>query len=64
LKGLPNKFYLPTYDFCVRKCRSYLGEFEAELKKALARESGAQGVLLDEKIEGPKSRDTVTREED
>jgi hypothetical protein len=39
--------------------RSYLGEFEAEFKKALARESGAQGVLFDEKTEGRKSRDTV-----
>jgi hypothetical protein len=29
--------------------RSYLGEFEAEFKKALAREAGGQGVLLDEK---------------
>jgi hypothetical protein len=29
--------------------RSYLGEFEAEFKKAFARESGAQGVLFDEK---------------
>jgi hypothetical protein len=29
--------------------RSYLSEFEAEFKKALARESGAQGVLFDEK---------------
>jgi hypothetical protein len=30
--------------------RSYLGEFEAEFKKAaLARESGAQGVLFDKK---------------
>jgi hypothetical protein len=29
--------------------RSYLGEFEAE--------SGAQGVLFDEKTEGRKSRD-------
>jgi hypothetical protein len=36
------------------------GEFEAEFKKALARESGAQGVLFDEKkTEGRKSRDTV-----
>jgi hypothetical protein len=26
--------------------RSYLGEFEAEFKKALAREGGAQGILL------------------
>jgi hypothetical protein len=39
--------------------RSYLGEFEAEFKKALARESGAQRVLFDEKTEGRKSRDTV-----
>jgi hypothetical protein len=39
--------------------RSYLGEFEAEFKKALASESGAQGVLFDEKTEGRKSRDTV-----
>jgi hypothetical protein len=30
--------------------RSHLGEFETEFKKALARESGAQGVLFDEKI--------------
>jgi hypothetical protein len=39
--------------------RSYLGEFEAEFKKALARESGAQEVLLIKKTEGRKSRDTV-----
>jgi hypothetical protein len=39
--------------------RSYLGEFETEFKKALARESGAQRVLLDQKTEGRKSRDTV-----
>jgi hypothetical protein len=31
------------------KNRSYLGEFEAEFKKALALESRAQGVLFDEK---------------
>jgi hypothetical protein len=29
--------------------RSYLGEFKAEFKKALALESWAQGVLFDEK---------------
>jgi hypothetical protein len=29
--------------------RSYLDEFGAEFKKALARESGSQGVLFDEK---------------
>jgi hypothetical protein len=39
--------------------RSYLGEFEAEFKKALARESGAQGILSEEKTEGRKSSDTV-----
>jgi hypothetical protein len=40
--------------------RSYLGEFEAEFKKALVRESGAQGVLFDEKKpEGRKSRGAV-----
>jgi hypothetical protein len=39
--------------------RSYLGEFEAEFKKALARESGAQGVLFGEKTEGRKFRDTA-----
>jgi hypothetical protein len=37
---------------------SYLGEFEAEYKKALARESVSQGALFDEKLEGRKSRDT------
>jgi hypothetical protein len=38
----------------------YLGEFEAEFKKALARESGAQGVLFyEKKTEGRKSRDAV-----
>jgi hypothetical protein len=38
--------------------RSYLGEFEAELKKALA--LGAQGILFDEKkTEGRKPHDTV-----
>jgi hypothetical protein len=40
--------------------RSYLGKIEAEFKKALARESGAQRVLFDEKkTEGRKSRDTL-----
>jgi hypothetical protein len=35
--------------------RSYLGEFEAEFKKALACESGAQRVLFDEeKKQGSK----------
>jgi hypothetical protein len=46
------------HDFCVRN-RSYLGEFEAEFKKGLARESGAQGYCLMKKTEGRKSRDTV-----
>jgi hypothetical protein len=39
--------------------RSYLSEFVAEFKKALVRESGAQGVLFDEKPKVGKSRDTV-----
>jgi hypothetical protein len=38
------------------KNRSHL---EAEFKKALARESRAQGVLFDEKNEGQKSHDTA-----
>jgi hypothetical protein len=37
---------------------SYLGEFKAEIKKALACESGAQGVLFDEKK--PKAENLVT----
>jgi hypothetical protein len=38
----------------------FLREYEAEFKKALARESGAQqGGLFDGKNEGRKSRDTV-----
>jgi hypothetical protein len=41
------------------KNRSYLSEFEAEFNKALARESGAQRVLFDEKTEGRKSHDTT-----
>jgi hypothetical protein len=34
--------------------RSYLGEFEAEFKKTSAHESGAQGVLFDEKTRRSK----------
>jgi hypothetical protein len=40
------------HDFCVQK--SYLDEFKAEFKKASAIESGAQGVLFDEKNQGSK----------
>jgi hypothetical protein len=40
LKGLPNKKFIPC---------SVIEAFEAEFNKALARESGAQGVLFDEK---------------
>jgi hypothetical protein len=36
------------HDFAFEN-RSYFGEFEAEFKKAIGRESGAQGVLFDEK---------------
>jgi hypothetical protein len=39
--------------------RSHRGKFEAEFKKALARESGAQGVLFDEKK--PKDKNLVTQ---
>jgi hypothetical protein len=40
--------------------RSYLGEFKAEFKKALALETGAHGILFDEKkTKGRKSCDTV-----
>jgi hypothetical protein len=45
--------------FFAFKNRSYLGEFEAKFKKALVLESGAQGVLFDEKNRLSKSRDTV-----
>jgi hypothetical protein len=52
LKGLPKKNFracgvidtaCTIYEF---ENRSYLGEFEAEFKKALARESGAQGDIV------------------
>jgi hypothetical protein len=38
--------------------RYHLSEFEAELKKALASETGAQGVLFDEKK--PKVENLMT----
>jgi hypothetical protein len=65
LKGLPNKKFRAcgvidtACSIFAFENRSYLSEFEAEFKKALARESGAQGVLFDEKTEGRKSPDTV-----
>jgi hypothetical protein len=40
------------------KIESYLGEFESEFKKALARESRAQGVFFDEKK--PRGENLVT----
>jgi hypothetical protein len=41
--------------------RSYLGEFVAEFKKAVAHESEAQGGIVRwKKTEGRKSRDTVS----
>jgi hypothetical protein len=64
-KGLPNKNVRAcgvTDTVCtifVLENQSYLSEFEAEFKKDLARESGAQEVLFDEKTEGLKSRGTV-----
>jgi hypothetical protein len=33
---------------------TYLGEFDEKFNKALPRESGAQGVLFDEKKRGSK----------
>jgi hypothetical protein len=39
---------------------SYLGEFEAELKKALAHASGAQWVLFDEKKSRVKNLMTLS----
>jgi hypothetical protein len=56
LKGLPNKIFVndTACTIFAFENRSYLGEFEAEFKKALARESGAQGVLFDEKNRGSK----------
>jgi hypothetical protein len=56
--GLPNND--TTCKIFAFENRSYLGKFEAEFKKALARESGALGgYCLMKKIEGRKSRDTV-----
>jgi hypothetical protein len=55
LKGLHNKQFscIVVLDTACTifafENRSYLGKFEAELKKALARESGAQVVVFDEK---------------
>jgi hypothetical protein len=43
----------------VKENRSYLFEFEAEFKKALARQTGAQEVLFDEKKRSRKFRGTV-----
>jgi hypothetical protein len=40
----------PHAQFLRLKNRSYLGEFETEFKKALAHESGAQGVLFDDGV--------------
>jgi hypothetical protein len=56
LKGLPNKKKFRACGVNDTACtifafgnRSYLSELEAQFKKALARESGAQRVLFDEK---------------
>jgi hypothetical protein len=64
LKGLPNTNFScmrchwhRMHDFCVRK--SILYRRILSRIQNLARESGAQGVLFDEKTEGRKSRDTV-----
>jgi hypothetical protein len=39
--------------------RTYLGDFEAEFKKALAVNKGPRGYCLMKRTEGRKSRDTV-----
>jgi hypothetical protein len=63
LKGLPNTNFCACsviYTACTifaSQNRSYLCDFEAEFKKALARESRAQGVLFDEK---PRVENLVT----
>jgi hypothetical protein len=60
LKRIPNKIFRAcsvidtAYTIFAFENRSYLDEFEAEFKKALVRESGAQGVLFDEKTRGSK----------
>jgi hypothetical protein len=41
------------HDFAFEN-RSYLGEFKAEFKKALALETGAHGILFDEKNQRSK----------
>jgi hypothetical protein len=43
----------------VKKSNYILCEYEAELKMASARDSGAQGGLFGEKTEGRKSLDAV-----
>jgi hypothetical protein len=48
LKGLPSKKLSFMHGFSSEN-RSYLREFEAEFKNALARESGTQRALFDEK---------------
>jgi hypothetical protein len=65
LRGLPNKKKFRAIGVIDTICtifasenRSYVGEFEAELKKALACESGPQGACLMKKTSGRKSRDT------
>jgi hypothetical protein len=65
LKGLPNiKFscmrcqWQHMHDFCVRK--SIISRrFRSRIQKGPKGESGAKYVLLDEKTEGRKTRDTV-----
>jgi hypothetical protein len=47
-----------AYTIFVFENRSYLGEFDAEFKKALAHVSGAQEVLFDEKK--PRVENLVT----
>jgi predicted GTPase len=60
LKGLPNKKFSDTAcTIFAFENRSYLGEFEAEFKKALARKQESRVYCLMKKTDGRKSRDTV-----
>jgi hypothetical protein len=66
LKGLPNKQIFvhalsltPHARFLRSKIDHISANSKQNSKKAFARESGALGVLFDEKTEGRKSRDTV-----
>jgi hypothetical protein len=53
---LPHQYKIYKLKWALKN-RSYLGEFEAEFKKALARESGVRGYCL---LKKPKVENLVT----